>query len=177
MKHWLIAAALICFGSSARAQAVDAPAPQPPVLIGSASKLNLNLPINTGALIARDGTNGMWRAGGYVDPFGLSYGAMPIAEFGIAQSWTANHGYPGFGAHLGIAASALINAAQKSATGTDLSKLWKPLNTASSWVRLNVNYQHLQTPPGAGGKTDIWMVGMDVNVPVSIVSGWIEGGL
>lgn len=177
MKHWLAAAALVCFCSIARAQDAAPPPPQPPVILGSASKLNLNVPLNTGAMLVRDGANGMWRAGGYVDPLGLSYGATPIIEVGVAQSWTANHGYPGVGGHLGIAAGTLINAAQKVATGTDLAKLWKPLATASNWVRLNADYQHLQAPPGAGGKVDIWCVGVDLNVPVSVVTGWVEAGL
>lgn len=186
MKHWLAAAALVCLCSTARAQNAQpqlAPAPaavdpaQPPVILGNPSRLNLNLPLNTGAMLVRDGSNGMYRAGGYIDPFGVSYGATPIIEFGVAQSWTANHGYPGFGGHLGIAAGTLINVAQKAATSQDLVKLYKPLATASNWVRFNADYQHLQTAPGAGGKKDIWCLGVDLNVPLSVVMDWLQAGL
>ncbi len=152
-------------------------APQPPVLIGNASKLNVNLPLNTGAMLIRDGSNGMYRAGGYVDPLGLSYGSVEYLELGVAQSWTADKGYPGIGVHVGIPAGTLINAAQQAVTGYDLVSLWKPLGTVSNWVRLNAGYQHLQEAPGAGGKKDIWYAGVDVNVPVSVVSGWLQTGL
>lgn len=180
MKHWMLAVALICFGSISFAQTAPTPtpsAPQPMVLIGNPSKLNLNAPLNTGAMLWRDLNNGMYRYGLYTDPLGISYGSVEYVELGAAQSWTAHQGYPGFGAHMGISALSVLNLVQQAATGYDLAALWKPLGTAASWVRFNADWQYLPQVPGAGGKHNAWGLGVDVNVPVSVVEGWIESGL
>lgn len=149
---------------------------QPIVLIGNASAVNMNLPLNTGAELWRDFQNGQWRGGGYFDPFGFSYGAISYGEIGIAQSWTANNGSPGYGVHLGINGLNVINQTQQLLTKYDLAAAWKPFNTVSNWVRFNVNYQILQNPP-PGGNKNAWGLGVDVNVPVSTVMGWIEKGI
>jgi hypothetical protein len=149
----------------------------PMVILGNPTNLNINLPLNTGAELWRDVNNGQWRGGSYFDPLGISYGVTNYAEFGISQSWTTNNGYPGYGAHIGLNGFNIINQLQTLVTNYNLVNQWAPFSTVSNWVRFNIDWNYLADAPGPGTRHNTWGFGVDVNVPVSTVMGWIQNGL
>lgn len=194
MKRWLLAAALICFGSLARAQSSPIP-PSPKASIpgwyqlhtfdsGGHWRLGLDASTSVGACIERELHDGQWLAGPCRDVLLLAKDASVAFHLGVAAMSNAEHGNTAFqlraGFNLGPAARAGVATAVDHLPVLEHALDWSaPPFLAKLADATTVDFMGGPRPVHDSSVRGAWTygVGAKVDIPLDTLVNWLKGGL
>lgn len=185
MKHWLAAAALICFGSVAHAQ--DQAAPTIPgwyqlhwTPAASKWQFGLDASPSVGACLERELHDGQWLAGPCRDILLLAKDHKVAFHIGAAAMSNAEHGNTAFQMRAGFNVGPVAKFVAGKLPLIDQLLEWNPPPFLGKLAdATTIDAMGGPRPVHDASVNGPWTYGfgVKVDVPLDVVYGWLKAGL